>query len=190
MHRSLALAVRLLAVALQLAATLLPIGLLANVLPDVILPTALPDHLVLPTAIALAIIAALIGGFIVAPALWRHSQWWLAPILLPMLWQAAFWTSAATLPIEVTLVGHAAIGMGLGTLLGEIGLSVLPPDTFRTGAMAGLSGFGTLTRIVWPAARRQTMLAVLLALLALVPEHWGTLHSTFVSLPVHLHAML
>ncbi len=190
MHSQTALFVRLLAVLAQLAATLLPIGMLAGLVPTLILPATLPEHLLLPIAVALASMSAVIGGLIVAPALWRRSQWWLAPILLPMLWQAALWTSASSLPVEVALVGHAAIGLGLGTLLGEIGLSVLPKDTFRTGAMAGLSGFGTLSRVVWPAARRQTMLAVMLALFALAPEHWSALHSTFVSLPERLHAML
>ena len=184
----------LLASLAQLAATALPVASLAGVLPPLPLPALWQEPMMLPMtlglAIGVAVVAALSGGLLVAPALWRHSAWWLVPILLPLLWQAALWTSASSLPSWVSLVGHAAIGLGLGALLGQIGLSALPDDTLRTGAMNGLSALGTLRRVIWPAARMQTALAVILALLALLPEHWSSLHQAAVSLPVRLHAML
>ena len=157
----------ILAALAEIGVALAPLAVRLGLLPLELLPVWPDEARLLPLAALLAPICALLGGLLIGPTLWPGGRWRLAPFLLPLLWPEALWPVGS---VALRLASYAAISLALGAIAGRIGLARLPTNTLRIGAMSGLSPVSTWWRIVLPATLSPILLAMLLALLLLLPE--------------------
>ena len=163
----LALPLFALAALAEIGVALAPLAIRLGLLPLEYLPTWPDEARLLPLAALLAPSCALLGGLLIAPTLWPGGRWRLAPFLLPILWPEALWPVGS---VALRLASYAAIALALGAIAGRIGLARLPRSAKRIGAMSGLSPLSTWWRIVLPATLPPILLAMLMALLVLLPE--------------------
>jgi ABC-type Fe3+ transport system permease subunit len=167
MPKLIALLLFVVAAMAELAVALAPFAVRLGLLPPELLPAWPDEARLLPLAAMIAPLCALLGGLLIAPAIWPGGVWRLAPFLLPVLWPEALWPVGS---VGLRLASYAAIALALGVIAGRIGLARLPDNAGRIGAMSGLSPFSTWRRLVLPATLPPILLAMLMALLVLLPE--------------------
>jgi ABC-type spermidine/putrescine transport system permease subunit II len=102
-----------------------------------------------PLACLVAIAASVLLGVPAALALWRRQGWGLvagvllAPLLLPATWLGQIGANA-----ELMLVGHASLGVAIGTACALAGLRLVEPGLLRAAASCGVSPFAAYRRVV------------------------------------------